>query len=773
MSIVTRSPRASARMSANLRCEKLASRKASILLRATFSDRSLRRTIQAMRFPTYLTAALGLLVVGTSCRAPADEAALVDAPADVEAHIDSLLAQMTLQEKVDMIHASSSFTSGGVERLGIPEIVMSDGPHGVRHEHGRDWEKVVGAEDASTYLPVGTALAATWNKDLGYEFGRVLGRETAYRGKDVILGPGINIIRDPLNGRNFEYLTEDPYLNARMAVGYVKGVQDQGVAVSVKHYIANSLEYERKEVNVEMDERTFREIYLPGFKAAVQEGGALTVMAAYNRFRGDWCAQSEFLLDEVLKGELGFEGLVMSDWSAVNDTLEAVQAGLDIEMGTELGQEGGKADYDAFYMADSAIELVESGTVAEEVIDDKVRRILRVMHAVHKFTGDRPQGAYNTPEHQAAARKIADESIVLLKNDGLLPLRREGLKTVAVIGANANRKHAGGGGSSQVKAYYEITALQGLRDLLGDDVEVTYAPGYSVAPDAVVDAALIREATDAAAAADAVVYVGGLIHGYTDEWNDNAYDAEFLDKPDMMLPFGQDELILAVLAANPNTVIALQSGGPVDMRAWEPAAKAIVQAWYGGMDGGAALAAVLLGDVNPSGKLPMTFPAKLEDSPAHALASYPDENLLIEHTEGLFVGYRYFDSYDVEPAFPFGHGLSFTSFEYSDLTLTEGEVGVEVRLRVTNTGPVAGAEVVQVYVSDDESSLPRPVKELKEFSRVELAPGASTDLTLVLGDEAFSYYDPDQSGWVLEPGIFTIHVGGSSRDIRAHGQVEL
>jgi beta-glucosidase len=726
-----------------------------------------------MSHPRYLIAILGLLAVGPGCQAPADEATPVDATADVETHIESLLEQMTLQEKVDMIHASSSFTSGGVKRLGIPEIVMSDGPHGVRHEHTRYYDKATDVADSSTYLPVGTALAATWNEELGYEYGSVLGRETAYRGKDIILGPGVNIIRDPRNGRNFEYLTEDPYLNSRMAVGYVRGVQDQGVATSVKHYIANSLEYERKRVNVEMDERTLREIYLPGFKAAVQEGGALTVMAAYNRFRGDWCAQSTFLLDEVLKEELGFEGLVMSDWSAVNNTMEAVQAGLDIEMGTDLAQEWGKPDYGAFYMGDAVVDLVNDGTVDEALIDSKVRRILRVMHAIHLFTGDRPEGAYNTPKHQAVARTVADEAIVLLKNDGILPLRRDEIKTLAVIGANADRKHAGGGGSSQVKAYYEITALEGIRNLLGDEVEVTFAPGYTVAPDAVADPLLIREAASAASAADAVVYVGGLIHGYTDDWEDNAYDAEVLDKPDMMLPFGQDDLIRAVLAANPRTVIVLQSGGPVDMRAWEPDAKAILQAWYGGMEGGTALAAVVFGDVNPSGKLPMTFPAKLEDSPAHALASYPDENLLIEHSEGLFVGYRYFDSYGVEPAFAFGHGLSYTSFEYSDLTATQADSGVEVNLRVTNTGSVAGAEVVQVYVSDDESSLPRPAKELKAWDKVELVPGESAELTFVLGDDALSYYDPARGGWVVEPGTFTIHVGSSSQDIRLHGQIEL
>ncbi|MBT8108341.1 MAG: glycoside hydrolase family 3 C-terminal domain-containing protein [Gammaproteobacteria bacterium] len=721
-----------------------------------------------MKFTRRSIAFLCLLATVSGCQSPQQRAA-----APVEIDIESLIEKMTLEEKVDMIHANSAFTSGGVERLGIPEIVMSDGPHGVRHEHTRYYDKATGVADASTYLPVGTALAATWNKELGYEFGAVLGREAAYRGKDVILGPGLNIIRDPLNGRNFEYLTEDPYLNAQMVVGYVRGVQEQGVAASAKHYIANSLEYDRRNVNVEMDERTFREIYLPGFKAAVQEGNVHTVMAAYNKFRGEWCSHSTFLLDDVLRTELGFEGLVMSDWNAVRATLPAVRAGLDIEMGTDLSQEWGKPDYDAFYLGEAVVGLVRDGTVDEELVDRKVRRILGVMNAIHMFTGDRPKGAYNTPEHQAVARRIADESIVLLKNDGLLPLARDDIKTLAVIGANADRKHAGGGGSSQVKATFEVTALEGLRELVGDAVEVTYAPGYEVARDAAADPDLIHAAVEAAAAADVVVYVGGLVHGYTDEWDDNAYDAEVVDKPDMMLPFGQDELIRAVLEANANTVIALQSGGPVDMQAWRDDAPAIVQAWYGGMHGGTALAAALFGDVNPSGKLPMTFPMRLEDSPAHALASYPDENLLIDHTEGLYVGYRYFDSYDVPPAFAFGHGLSYTSFEYSDLKVTKGDEGVEIRLRLTNTGSMPGAEVVQVYVGDDESRLPRPTRELKEFTRVELKPGDTTELEFVLGDDAFSYYDPAAAGWVLEPGTFTIQVGSSSRDIRASAPIAL
>ena len=719
----------------------------------------------ALRLSRFLPLLGLLLMIG--CQTVADPTA-----ADIEAEIDALMAQMTLQEKIDMIHASSAWTNGGVERLGIPQIIMSDGPHGVRHEHTEYYDKAEGARDSSTYLPVGTALAATWNEDLGYQFGTVLGREAAFRGKDIILGPGINIIRDPRNGRNFEYLTEDPYLNARMAVGYVKGVQDQGVATSVKHYIANSLEYDRQRVNVEMDDRTLREIYLPGYKAAVQEGGALTVMAAYNKFRGDWSAQSRYLLTEILKDEYGFQGFVVSDWGAVNNTIAAVEAGLDLEMGTDLSQEWQNPDYSAYHMGDTLLTLVADGVVDEALIDDKVRRILRVMHAIHMFSGDRPEGAYHTPEHIGIAKTIAQEAIVLLKNNGILPLQRDSIRTLAVIGANADRKHAGAGGSSQVKAFYEVTALEGLRTLLGDDVEITYAPGYEIARDASANPELIADAVAAASSADAVIYVGGLIHGYTDAWEDNAYDTEVADKPDMMLPFGQDALIEAVLAANPNTVVTLQSGGPVDMRAWQSDTPAIVQAWYAGMEGGTALAEILFGDVNPSGKLPMSFPRELGESPAHALATYPDENLLIDHTEGLYVGYRYFDSYDVEPAFAFGHGLSYTSFEYSDLSVEKTGTAVSVTVTVTNTGDRAGKEVVQVYVHDNESSLERPEKELKAFQKVDLEPGASATVTVELGEDAFSFYHPDQSAWVLEPGTFTVRVGSSSRDIRQQAEVD-
>jgi len=712
--------------------------------------------------PLYLL--LGIVMMG-GCAPKNESANAFTNPAVVEQRIDSLMALMTLEEKIGMIHASSSFTSGGVERLGIPELIMSDGPHGVRHEHGRDWVKDEGVADSSTYLPVGVALASTWNRDLGYQFGSVLGSEAAFRGKDIILGPGLNIIRSPLNGRNFEYLTEDPYLNAQMVVGYVKGVQDQGIAANAKHYVANTLEFEREYVDVRMDERTFREIYLPGFKAAVQEGGVYSVMAAYNKFRGDYVAQSTYLLDDVLKDELGFEGIVISDWNAVKSTLGAVRAGLDIEMGSDLPMLAtGNVDYGNFHLGDTLLTLVDNGSVEEAWIDAKVRRILRVMHRIHKFD-TRPPGAYNTPEHQAIARTIADEAIVLLKNDGVLPLRSQDMTSLAVVGANATRRHAGAGGSSQVKAYYEVTPLEGLQKLLGGDVTVSHAPGYRIERNGAADPDLIQEAVDLVSTADAAIYVGGLIHGYSDEWNDNAFDAEVLDKPDMKLPFGQDELIRAVLDANPNTIIVLVGGAPVDMRAWNSKAKGIVQAWYAGMEGGNALADILFGNVNPSGKLPMTFPDRLEDSPAHTLASYPDENLVIDHTEGVFVGYRYFDSYGLEPAFPFGHGLSYTRFAFSDLEVEKQESEVLIRLTLSNVGSRTGAEVVQVYVEDIEASVDRPVRELKAFDKVRLNAGESTDVTLSLDESAFRFFDEERMEWVLEPGAFRIHVGNSSANL--------
>lgn len=693
-------------------------------------------------------------------------------PSSIENKVDSLLALMTLEEKVGMIHATSSFTSGGVPRLGIPEWTMSDGPHGVRKEHGRGWVGSDSSEYFGTYLPVGVSLASTWNPELGYTFGKVLGQEANARGKDVILGPGINILRTPLNGRNFEYLSEDPYLVSKMAVGYIKGVQDQQVAACVKHYLANNQEIERNTISVEMSERALREIYLPGFVASVKEGKVYTLMGSYNKFRGQYATHNEYLINKVLKEELGFDGAVISDWGAVHNTMEAINFGTDVEMGTDLSQ-GANINYGKFFMGDTVISLVKSGAVKESVIDDKVKRILRIMYRTKMFEKRIP-GVYNGAEHQASALKIAEEAIVLLKNDNLLPLNKNTYKNVAVIGANAAHKHAGAGGSSQVNAKYEVTALEGVEKLLFENVKVTHAPGYTITKESKADPKLISEAVAAAKKADASILVCGWVHGYTNDWNDNAYDAESVDKATMQLPFGQDELITAVLQANPNTIIVLMGGGPVDMSKWEKKAKAILFAGYPGMEGGNAIARVIFGDVNPSGKLTMTFPKKLEDSPAHAVGEYPGKDGVVKYNEGIFVGYRYFDTKKIEPQYAFGHGLSYTTFLYENLVVNKGDnQSVTATVTVRNTGSRAGAEVMQLYVRDVQSSVERPEKELKGFQKVVLQPGESKDIIITLSVDAFRFFDEKKMEWVLEPGKFEIIAASSSRDIRLTKEIEL
>ncbi|AWM32411.1 glycoside hydrolase family 3 C-terminal domain-containing protein [Hymenobacter nivis] len=709
-----------------------------------------------------------------------------------EVEIDALLKKLTLEEKVHMIHANSAFAAGGVPRLNIPEIMTSDGPHGVRPEQGRDWKAVDAPDNAGTYLPTNNTLAATWNPALGYAYGTVLGSEANFRGKDIILGPGINIIRAPLNGRNFEYLSEDPYLVSKMVVGYIRGVQDQGVSACVKHYAANNQETHRDDVDVEMSERALREIYLPGFKAAVQQGGVYSLMGSYNKFRGTYATENAYLMNDILKKEWGFKGLVMSDWGSVHNTQNALRNGTDLEMGTDLAiaykstaqtvehfkPVFNKAIYDRFYLADAALTAVEKDPTLVPLVDDKVRRILRVMYATHMLGGAKRQpGSHNTKAHQATALKVAEEGIVLLKNDGnFLPLKKT-VKTVAVIGANATRENAGGGGSAQLQAKYEITALQGLKNELGSQVAITYAPGYKIAKDQKPDPVLIAEAVAAAKAAEVVVYVGGSFHGYDyKKWGDNAYDSEAVDKPDLHLPFGQDELVKAVLAANPNTVVVLLGGGPIDVSPWVSQTKALVEAWYPGMEGGNALAHLLFGDVNFSGKLPLTFPVKLEDSPTAVLGEYPSspgQPLKVVYKDDIFVGYRYYDTYKVAPQYPFGYGLSYTTFKYGPLTVTPGPQSATVKLSVTNNGRVAGAEVVQLYVHDGHAAVKRPEKELKSFEKVFLKPGETKTVTLALPAESFKYYDEGKKQWVLAPGKFDLLVGSSSRDIRQTGTVRL
>jgi beta-glucosidase len=692
----------------------------------------------------------------------------------VEAKIESLIRKMTLEEKVNMLHGTSSFASGGVPRLKIPGFVTSDGPHGVRLEHGNDYVPDPNMADSGTYLPVGVCLAATWNPKLGYEFGKVLGSEAAFRGKDVILGPGINIIRSPLNGRNFEYQSEDPYLVSRLAVGYIRGVQDQGVSACVKHYAANNQETRRFTINVEMSERALREIYLPGFKAAVKEADVNTLMGAYNKFRGEWASHNHYLLNKILKEEWGFKGLVMSDWNAVHSTSQAIWNGTDLEMGTDLSM-GPRPDYSKYFLGDTVVNLVRSGKVPEYIIDEKVRRLLRVMYKTNMIEGKRKPGAYNTKEHQQTAARVAEEGIVLLKNENnMLPLNKDRVKTIAVIGFNAERKQSLGGGSSQVKAFYEITPLQGIQNMVGNTANIIYAPGYQIFRGAKADQRMINDAAQAAAKADVVVYVGGWTHGYNySVWSDNAYDAEDTDKPDMMMPFGQDQLLKAVLDANPNTVVVLMGGGPVDMTEWIGRTKAVVQAWYPGMEGGNVLAKVLFGQVNPSGKLPMSFPKKLEDVPAHKLGQYPGDSVKVVYNDDIYVGYRYYDTYKVDPLFAFGHGLSYTTFAYSNLKVQATGKKAVVSFTVKNTGNREGAEVAQVYVNQPNSTLPRPEKELKAFQKINLKPGEQKTITLTLNEDAFQYYNDVLFKWVLEPGLFNILVGSSAANIHLRGKATI
>lgn len=698
-----------------------------------------------------------------------------DPAMSVGERIDSLIRLMTLEEKTMLLHGNSKFSVAAIKRLGIPQWFMSDGPHGVREEvKAHVWEPAGWTTDSASYFPTGTALAATWNPKLAYQFGQALGREARARNKDVILGPGINILRTPLCGRNFEYMSEDPYLISQMVVPYIRGVQENDVAACVKHFALNNQEYERNRINVQVEERALREIYLPGFEAAIREAGALTVMTAYNKFRGDYCSENSYLLNDILRKEWGFRGVVMSDWNGTHSTIKAALAGLDVEMGTE-----GKP-YRDWYFARPLIEAVEQGIIAEEVIDDKVRHVLTVMFGTGMFDPNRSKGSFTTPEHFQLARRVAEEAVVLLKNDHhILPLNQAKIASMAVIGDNATRRHAHEGGSSAIKAIYEITPLEGLEKKLGSTVTMQFAQGYQRTTqfswtdgvsdhfDPVVAEKLREEAIKAASGADIVILFAGLNHDF---------DCEGWDRKDMKLPYDQDRLISEVVKANPKTVVVLISGAPLEMP-WINQVPAIIQGWYGGMEFGNVLADVLFGDVNPCGKLSFTFPQQLEDSPAHAVGDYPGENEQVNYREGIWVGYRYFDQNKIEPLFPFGHGLSYTQFAYADLKVNskvkKSEFPIEVALTLTNTGNLDGAEVVQVYISALQPSVQRPVKELKAFQKIYLPAGQSREVVLTLNEGAFSWYDVDSASWKMEPGRYRISVGSSSRDLRLNADLEL
>lgn len=718
----------------------------------------------------YRLSVLGCLAVLANGVWAQDKPVYLDSNKPIDARVEDLLSRMTLEEKISMIHADSKFTTAAIPRLGIPRRWMSDGPHGVREDVGPDtWNPAGHTDDFSSYMPVNICLAATWNPEMGYAYGATIGQEARARGKHIMLAPGVNIMRTPLNGRNFEYLGEDPWLASRMAVGYIQGEQAQDVSSCVKHFAANNQEFQRNSIDVEMDERTLREIYLPAFKAAVKEGGVLSVMGAYNKFRGTFCCENDYLLNKVLKGDWGFQGLVMSDWGGAHTTEGSVLGGLDLEMGTN-------GPYEKYFLANPFMEGIKSGKYAMSILDDKVRRNLRVIFATHVLDGQKP-GSLNTADHQVTARKVAEEGIVLLKNAGpILPLDPTKIKSIAIIGENASKKVAYGGGSAGIKAFYEVTPLDGILRKVGNNVTVSYSAGYiqselrpqaSTPEPSMTAADRVERAVAVARSSDVAIIFAGLNHGRNS-------DTEGSDRRDMKLPFGQAELIQKVAAVNPRTIVVLISGGAVEMDAWLGNVSAVLQAWYPGMEGGNAVASVLFGDVNPSGKLPCTFPRKLEDSPAHALGAYPGKDGIETYTEGLFVGYRWYDEKKIEPLFPFGFGLSYTTFEYKSMQIVGTKDGnINVQFELTNTGDRDGAEVAQLYIQPGKEALPRPVQELKGFKKVFLKAHETKTVTIRFGSDAFAYYDPAKKAWVAEKGRYQVVVGSSSRQMRLTGTYDL
>ena len=727
---------------------------------------------------------IGVIACGLFLNAAAASSQVTDKEkVQMEKRIEKLIKKMTLEEKVGLLHGNSKFYVAVVERLGIPEWSLSDGPHGVRAEINRhDWAYAGWTNDSASYFPTGTAFAAAWNPELAYRRGEVLGEEARWRKKDVLLGPGVNIIRSPLCGRNFEYMSEDPYMNSVLAVAYIKGLQSRDVACSVKHFAVNNQETNRTTVDVECSERALREIYLPAFKAAVQEGGALTVMAAYNKFRGEFCAENNYLVRKILRNEWGFDGVYVTDWGAAHSTVPSMEAGLDLEMGTLIDK------YEDWYYANPLIEAVKSGKIPMSLVDEKVGDVLRVMIKTNVLDPKKRfgPGSMNTKEHQQATYDAAAEAIVLLKNqNNLLPLDFSSIKSLAVIGDNATRKHSNGGLSSEIKAVYEVTPLEALRAKWGDKVDIRFAQGYEKLSTFVEGSnngqssgtfssktqesdALLKEAVEVARTSDVALLVCGLNHDY---------DTESFDRLNMDIPYGQVELIQEVVKANPRTIVVMIAGSPLNMAAVDICSPAIVWAWFNGMEGGNALVDVLSGKVNPSGKMPFTTPVSLDQSPAHALGNFPGRDLKVNYEEDILVGYRWFDTKGLPVVYTLGYGLSYTTFNYSNLntdkkTYDQADT-IQATFTLTNTGDREGAEVAQLYVSDPVCSVMRPVKELKGFKKVFLKPGESRRITLDIPVSSLAFYSEAQSQFVVEPGEFILQLGASVSDIKQRISVEV
>ena len=728
-----------------------------------------------------------LVVTACALQASADKPIYKDATKPLEERVEDALSRMTLQEKINIIHAQSKFSSRGVPRLGIPDLWTDDGPHGVRPDVLWDeWEQAGQTNDSCVAFPALTCLAASWNPEIARLYGTSVGEEARYRGKSVLLGPGVNIYRTPLNGRNFEYMGEDPYLASVMVVPYVQGLQDCGVAACVKHYALNNNEVNRHTTNVIIDDRTLYEIYLPAFKAAVQKGNAWSIMGAYNLYNDEHLCHNNRMLNDILKKEWGFDGAVISDWGGTHDTMEAVKNGLDLEFGTWTdGLSAGASNaYENYYLARPYFNLIASGELGTDELDDKVRRVLRLIMRT-SMDYNRDGGSLCSDEHYAAARKIGDEGIVLLRNENsVLPIAAKQGGKLLVVGENAIKMMTVGGGSSSLKAQHEITPYEGLRAAAErKGMEVSYMRGYvgdvtgeyngvqtgQNLKDDRTPSELIAEAVEAAKKADYVIFVGGL--------NKSAgQDCEDSDRAGLELPYGQDAVISALAKANPNFIVVNVSGNAVSMP-WVREVPSIVQAWFLGSESGNSIADIVFGDVNPSGKLPFTFPVKLKDSPAHALGAYPgvkrdgSDITDLEYAEGLLVGYRWHDTKKIKPLFAFGHGLSYTNFQFGKATADKSTVGadetVTFTIPVTNTGSVAGAEVVQLYISDPKCSVMRPAKELKGFAKVYLQPGETRDVSITIDKDALSYFDAGLHEWVAEPGQFVAYIGPSSDNIKA------
>ncbi len=747
------------------------------------------------------SALLALALLAVSCGPKTLQEQLLEN----DAQINEVIAQMTLEEKVEMLHSKTNMSSEGVPRLGIADVKYADGPFGIREEGVPNGFTPAGWKlDYATFFPTGSALAATWDPEIAYLYGKGMGIEGRLRGKDVILGPAINIQRLPVGGRTYEYLSEDPILSAALSVQYTLGAQDQGIAVCLKHFALNNQETNRGSVNVIADERTMREIYLKPFEDAIIEGGAKVVMPAYNKVNGYYCSENSHLLNDILRGEWGFNGFCVSDWGGTHSTMGAALGGLNVQM---TGSN---------YLGQPLIDSVKAGAISEDVVDKMVREILRVRYAVKAIPEDEANIVMTSqPETQQIAYEVAKKSVVLLKNEtDVLPIKKD-VKKIAVIGQNAVLTTAIGGMGAGVKVLYEISPLEGIQKRAGEDIEVLYAPGYKnfagrrwgpapATPDPLVasaidepaDPALLAEAVALAKEADIVFFFCGT--------NKNI-ETEGSDRSNINLPTGQEEVVKALYEANKNLVSVIISGGPCDLRVLEQYSPSIVQGWWNGTEGGTALANVLFGDIAPSGKLPMTFPVKLEDSPAYAMGNFPDKRSAggdlftlmyrqdatglsrdeirkmmaampapeSNYTEGILVGYRWFDTKEVPVMYAFGHGLSYVDFEYSDIKAKANKNSIKVTFNLKNAGDMLADEVAQLYVRRIDSKVQRPLKELKAFQRVSVEPGQTTKVTLEIPVEDLRHWDIDANAWAVEKGKLELLLGSASDDIRLKAEVEI